>query len=125
MNHIEFGAAGEDIAVKYLERKGWSIIARNVKVGRGELDIVAEDCGELVIVEVRTRRIGYLSPAETTVGPVKVKRIIKAARTYVDQIAFSGAWRIDVVAVTENDAGELSAELFSDITMGMEGGFMG
>ena len=67
MNHLEFGAAGEDAAVKYLESKGWRIIARNVKVGRGELDIVAADGGELVIVEVRTRRIGRLSPAETTV----------------------------------------------------------
>ena len=104
MNHLEFGAAGEDAAVKYLESKGWRIIARNVKVGRGELDIVAADGGELVIVEVRTRRIGRLSPAETTVGPVKVRRIIRAARTYVDRIAFSGAWRIDVVAVTKNDA---------------------
>jgi putative endonuclease len=125
LNHLEFGSAGEDIAVKYLERKGWTIIARNVKVGRGELDIVASDGGELVFVEVRTRRIGYLSPAETTVGPVKIKRIIKAARIYVDRINFSGTWRIDVAAVTKNRDGEISLELFSDITMGMEGGFMG
>ncbi|MDR1481863.1 MAG: YraN family protein [Synergistaceae bacterium] len=125
MNHLEFGSAGENIAAEYLKRKGWKIIARNVRVGRGELDVVAADGDELVFVEVRTRRIGYLSPAETTVGPVKIKRIIKTARMYVDRINFSGAWRIDVVAVTESKDGEISLELFSDITVGMEGGFMG
>jgi putative endonuclease len=125
LNHLEFGSAGENIAAEYLKRKGWKIIARNVRVGRGELDVVAADGDELVFVEVRTRRIGYLSPAETTVGPVKIKRIIKTARMYVDRINFSGAWRIDVVAVTESKDGEISLELFSDITVGMEGGFMG
>ncbi|MDR1884759.1 MAG: YraN family protein [Synergistaceae bacterium] len=125
MNRQEFGASGENIAASHLERLGWTILARNVRVGRGELDIIAMDGEELVVVEVRTRKIGYLSPAETTVGPMKIKSIIKTARKYVDRIAFSGIWRIDVVAVTENEAGKTVVELFSDVTVGMEGGFMG
>jgi putative endonuclease len=125
VNRQEFGASGENIAASHLERLGWTILARNVRVGRGELDIIAMDGEELVVVEVRTRKIGYLSPAETTVGPMKIKSIIKTARKYVDRIAFSGIWRIDVVAVTENEAGKTVVELFSDVTVGMEGGFMG
>jgi putative endonuclease len=125
LNHLEFGAAGEDFAANFVEGLGWTIIGRNVRVGRGELDIVAMDGDELVIIEVRTRKIGRISPAETTVGPMKIRRIIKSAREYVGRIAFSGAWRIDVVAVTKNNEGGIAAELFSDVTMGMEGGLMG
>jgi putative endonuclease len=125
LNSIEFGMKGEDKATRYLERLGWRIIDRNARVGRGELDIVAMDGKELVVVEVRTRKIGHLAPAETTVGPQKLRRIIRAARMYVANIAFSGAWRIDVVAITEDRAGNGRIELFSDVTAGMEGGFMG
>ena len=125
MNHLELGAGGEDIAVSYLERMGWRILGRNVRIGRGELDIIAVDDGELVIVEVRTRKIGAVSPSETTVGPKKIKNLLKTARRYVDSIAYGGNWRIDVAAVTVTSRGEWRVEIFGDVTRGMEGGYMG
>jgi putative endonuclease len=125
LNHLDFGADGEDIAASHLERMGWRILGRNVRIGRGELDIIAADGGELVIVEVRTRRIGAISPSETTVGPKKIKNLIKTARRYVDSIAYGGNWRIDVAAVTVMSGGEWRVEIFGDVTQGMEGGYMG
>lgn len=125
MNHLEFGSDGEDMAASYLERMGWRILGRNVRIGRGELDIIATDGGELVIVEVRTRKIGAVSPSETTVGPKKIKNLIKTARRYVDSIAYNGNWRIDVAAVTVTSRGEWRVEIFGDVTQGMEGGYMG
>jgi putative endonuclease len=125
VNHIEFGARGELLAARHLERLGWRIVDRNVRVGRGELDIIAVDGDELVVVEVRTRRIGKLSPSETTVGPHKIKTILKSARRYVEQVlSYDGNWRIDIVAVTVDADGETGVEVFSDVTMGMEGGYM-
>jgi putative endonuclease len=53
-----------------LAGKGWTILARNIRVGRGELDIVAIDPGppaELVIVEVRWRRSRAFGLAEETI----------------------------------------------------------
>lgn len=124
MNHIEFGARGEQLAAGYIERLGWRIVDRNVRIGRGELDIIAVDGDELVVVEVRTRRIGKLSPSETTVGPHKIKNILKSARNYVERkLSYDGNWRIDIVAVTVDADDKWSAELFSDVTMGMEGGY--
>ena len=125
MNHLEFGAVGERLAAEHIESLGWRIIGRNVRVGRGELDITAIDGDELVIVEVRTRRIGKISPSETTVGPKKLKSILKCARTYVERIlSYDGNWRIDIAAVTMDENGAYSVEMFSDITMGMKGGYI-
>ena len=125
MNHLEFGAVGERLAAEHIESIGWRIIGRNVRVGRGELDIIAIDGDELVIVEVRTRRIGKISPSETTVGPNKLKSILKCARTYVERIlSYDGNWRIDIAAVTMDVNGAYSVEMFGDITMGMKGGYI-
>lgn len=124
-DHLEFGAEGERLAARFLARRGWRVLARNVRIGRDELDIVAMDGDELVVVEVRARRIGRIMPSETSVGPQKIKKIVRAARKYVDRSGYDGFWRIDVVAVTEDEHGAQSVELFSDITMGMEGGYLG
>ena len=124
MNHLEFGAMGERLAARYVERLGWRIVGRNVRVGRGELDIVAADGDELVIIEVRTRKIGKLSPSETTVGPKKIETTLRSARNYVERIlCYDGNWRIDIVAVTVDGDGKARVELFSDVTMGMKGGY--
>jgi putative endonuclease len=125
VNHLEFGAAGERMAASHIERLGWRIIDKNIRIGHGELDIAAMDGDELVILEVRSRAIGKLSPSETTVGPHKIKAIVKTARKYVEKISYSGNWRVDIAAVTADRDGVLRVELFSDVTMGMEGGYLG
>lgn len=118
--HLELGARGEDIAARYLERAGWRILARNIRVGHGELDIAAHDGTELVIVEVRLRSIGRVMPPEASVGPQKLRKLIRAARRYVSGIRYDGFWRIDLAAVTIDSSGRASVEMFRDITMGME-----
>lgn len=125
MNNLEFGAEGERIAAAFLARRGWRILGRNVRIGNGELDIVAMDGDELVIVEVRARTVGRVLPPEMSVGPQKIRKLIRAARNYVKAVSFEGNWRIDVLAITADDRGEKGVELFSDVTTGMEGGFMG
>jgi putative endonuclease len=64
------GDDAESAVAAGLLGKGWTILARNVRVGRGELDIVAIDPGppaELVIVEVRWRRSRAFGLAEETI----------------------------------------------------------
>jgi putative endonuclease len=121
LSHLEFGADGERFAAKYLEALGWRIIDRNVRVGSGELDIVAMDRGELVVVEVRSRRVGMMMPPEASVGPRKLRRLIRTAKKYVEKVSYAGNWRIDIAAVTEDRGGSFRIELFSDATAGMEG----
>jgi putative endonuclease len=64
------GDAAESAVAAHLVARGWTVVARNVRVGRGELDIVAVDPGppaELVVVEVRWRRSRAFGVAEETV----------------------------------------------------------
>lgn len=118
--HLELGRAGEALVAEWLERKGWRMVARNVRAGHKELDIVAMDGDELVIVEVRSRTVGIMQPPELSVGPRKIKRLISASKQYVGATGFRGNWRIDVAAVTIDRGGDAEIELFSDITFGME-----
>lgn len=121
-DRAELGRSGEELAARLLERRGWKIVGRNVRVRYGELDIVAMDKDEMVFVEVRLRTVGLMMPPEASVGPAKIKKLIRAARRYVEAARYDGNWRIDVVAITVDRDGTPSAEIFSDITMGMEVG---
>ena len=65
------GDDAESIVAGHLERLGWAILGRQVRAGRGELDLVAVDPGpprELVIVEVRRRTSRTFGLAEETVA---------------------------------------------------------
>lgn len=70
------GATGEDIAVAWLEQQGWRILARNWRCRAGELDIIALDPAQVVVVcEVKTRRgLGYGDPLEALTY-AKVRRL--------------------------------------------------
>ena len=53
--HLSIGKRGEDLACRYLQRKGMKLICRNWRCKFGELDAVFFDKGELVFVEVKSR----------------------------------------------------------------------
>lgn len=94
------GAAGEALAAGWLERGGLRIVARNYRCLGGEVDLVADDRGEVVFIEVRTRRVGGLVGPEESVTRRKQQRLIRAAEHYL-QAAGAGErpWRIDLVAI--------------------------
>jgi putative endonuclease len=51
----DLGRAGEERAARHLSARGWEILDRNWRTGRGELDIVARSSSHIVAVEVKTR----------------------------------------------------------------------
>lgn len=79
------GAKAEDLAVEWLVDKGWRLVARNVKIGRDEIDIVAIDEGpppELACVEVRSARSAKFGSPEERVDRRKVANMYRAARAF-------------------------------------------
>jgi putative endonuclease len=103
----KFGDEGEAMAAAFLARRGFRVLARNVRVGRlGELDLVALDGRELVFVEVKTRRGGEFGPPEEAVTPAKLRRIAACAEAWrVAKGWTARAWRVDVVAVDLSGGG--------------------
>ena len=76
------GKRGEDLACAFLEKNGYIIVVRNIKVGRKELDIVAIHENMLIFIEVKTRSsVTFGTPLES-IGHTKLKRIIHAAQLY-------------------------------------------
>ena len=67
----ELGRWGEDLAARELKRRNYRILDRNVRVGRGELDIVATDRDATVFVEVKTRRDKAFGGARSALTPTK------------------------------------------------------
>lgn len=102
------GHAGERFAAGWLEARGYLVVARNWRCPYGELDLVAERDGELIFVEVKTRRGVALDAPEEAVTPAKRRRLVLAAQSYLaEQGAEQRPWRIDVVAVSLAPSGKL------------------
>ncbi len=94
------GRRAEDAACRFLERRGFQILARNVRSRFGELDVVARDGGTLVFVEVKGRTDSRHGSGFDAVTASKRQRIVRAAQTYAAWRGLSdGAIRFDVVSV--------------------------
>ncbi len=77
----DLGAWGEEQAVQFLERQGFSIIARNVYAPVGEIDIVAEQNSDYYFIEVKTRSSATLA-TDLSITSTKRRRLTKAARLF-------------------------------------------
>jgi putative endonuclease len=74
------GKIGEDIAAKFLIRKGYKILERNWRMKGGEIDIVAKDRDTMVFVEVKSRSSTEYGTGEEAITPHKKEKIINAAK---------------------------------------------
>ena len=96
----ETGRLGELAARRHLESAEYTILASNARCGRHEIDIVAEQDGELVFVEVRARRGRLLGTPEESITQSKRRQMLRAAQCYLTaNDCWDRIWRIDVVAV--------------------------
>ena len=95
-----FGQTSEVMAEEFLLAKGYRILARNVRTRLGELDIVAEDKGVLVFIEVKGRITEAFGGALLAVNRRKQAKLVKLASQYLAQRHWSDRpCRFDVVLV--------------------------
>lgn len=101
------GAAGERHARAVLEGRGWRFVEANWRCAAGEIDLVMADGGELVFVEVKTRRGESSGRAEDAVSPAKASRLLATGEWYVSEHPEwqDAIWRIDLVAITLGPGG--------------------
>ena len=102
-----FGDWGETIAAEYLIRNDYRLLERNWMVGHLEIDLIAEWLGELIFIEVKTRRSEWLERAADAVDEEKQRRVIEAAGLYrLERGLLDMPHRFDIITVVgdqEND----------------------
>jgi putative endonuclease len=109
MNKTERGSVAENLALAHLQQAGLVLVARNYKTpgrGGGEVDLIMQEAGSarsseatLVFVEVRQRVNAAHGGAAASVGGVKQRRVIFAARYYLLRFKQMPPCRFDVVSV--------------------------
>jgi putative endonuclease len=106
-----FGQEGEAEAERYLRRKGYRIIARNLRSSLGELDLVAEDGRVLVFVEVKARRTGQFGGAIHAVHRQKQQKLIRLAAQFLARRHWMDrSCRFDVVLLAASESATLQVE---------------
>ncbi|MFP4321590.1 MAG: YraN family protein [Anaerolineales bacterium] len=108
MLNTDLGRRGEALAAAHLAQLGYAILARNWRCSAGEADIVATHAGDLVIIEVKTRRgVGAEGRALASLTPTKQARLLTLAEGYVAEYALDDlGLRVDVVTVAVMPEGD-------------------
>lgn len=98
--HLDTGRHGEQIAVEFLQNKGWRIAERNWRLGRGEIDVIAWPHDRLLVfVEVKTRAGDGFGGPEGAVDARKQDLLARTAGAYMERIGYDWEIRFDIVAV--------------------------
>ena len=116
------GAHGEEIATRELLGLGCSVLARNWRPApgrglvKGEIDIIAQDGGELVVVEVKTRSTMAFGGAIEAVTRAKVSRLRRLAAAWLatQERRFEGV-RIDVICIDMGRDGRPRVEILRGV----------
>ena len=115
--HIQVGREGEDTAVRYLRTLGYTILGRNIHVGKkDEIDILAFDRSEKITVfaEVKSReRSGAYAP-EMNITWDKRTAMARAAARWITQRNLDVPYRLDVICVSEGRVVDHYKEIESD-----------
>ena len=111
----KLGKAGEDVARKYLKRRGHRILAKNYTFSIGEIDLITyhEDC--IVFVEVKTRSDPQTLDTEFPVSRTQRRHAVRAAQAWLSQHRDPDcAYRFDAVSVVLPRDGEPSVRHIVD-----------
>ncbi|MCX6229182.1 MAG: YraN family protein [Bacteroidia bacterium] len=95
----ELGKKGEDLAVGYLKKNGYQILARNWHFDHKEIDIIAKQQEELVILEVKTREGDYFEEPWEAISVRKIRNLVEAADAWILEHKSDATTRFDVVSI--------------------------
>lgn len=105
------GRAGEAIAAAFLQARGYTILGKNIRVGKDEVDIIALDPKDdvIVFVEVKTRTAKKEDfPAAMAATRQKRSCMLRAARRWAAEREYEGGYRLDVISV---ESGQVTGHL--------------
>lgn len=101
-HHNDLGKIGEQLAVDYLEAKGYEIVTRNYVFQKAEIDIIAKHDNMMICVEVKTRNSDYFGDPQDFVTKSKIKLLVKAMDAFIIENEIPLETRFDIIAVLKN-----------------------
>jgi len=104
-HHNELGKKGEQLAVDYLIKKGYTIVQRNYRFQKAEVDIIAKIKDTLAIVEVKTRSTTDFGNPQDFVKPKQIQRLVKAVDEYIIVNKLDVEVRFDIIAIVSQGKG--------------------
>lgn len=100
-----FGKAGEQMAVAYLIREGYTILHRNYRFGKAEIDIIAEKDEVMAVIEVKSRSSELFEAITKTLKPSQIRRLVLAADHYLQENELEHEVRFDIITVLKKEGG--------------------
>ncbi|WP_334056185.1 YraN family protein [Polaribacter sp. P097] len=100
--HNELGKKGEQLATSFLRENGYTILEKNYRYLKAEVDIIAQKNDILIAVEVKTRTSAYFGNPQDFVNPKKIKLLLSAIDFYVTNADLDVEVRFDIIAIICN-----------------------
>jgi putative endonuclease len=97
--HNELGKLGEEMAVDFLRKDGYTILNTNWTFQKAEIDIIAKKDHILAIIEVKTRSSLEFGLPQDFVKPKKIQLLVKAVDAYVIEKNLDIDVRFDIIAI--------------------------
>ncbi len=112
-NSLQIGKNGEDIACDFLVKYGYTIMERNMRHHKAEIDIIARKGDEVIFIEVKNRKNARYGFPEQSVTEEQAERISEAATYYLERLPFRPQFiRFDIIAITHQP--KLDIQHFKD-----------
>lgn len=116
LHRIRIGKRGEELAVTFLLKQGFTILERNWRKNFGEIDIIAMNKGEHRMIEVKTRMSERMGTALESISDQKLGTIDQLAQRYFyEKGMVYPKYHIDVVTIDVNEEGRATLRYFPDI----------
>ncbi|WP_409515084.1 YraN family protein [Chryseobacterium sp.] len=113
-DHNELGKKAEDLAAEYLVKNGYTILFRNFRFKKNEIDIIAEKDNKIVVVEVKARSTDFFILPQEAVTKSKIKAIVLAANHFMEEFNKNQEVRFDIISVLPDSDGQLEIEHIQD-----------
>lgn len=101
--HNELGKKGEQLAINFLVKKGYTIRDKNWRFQKAEVDIIAQKKDILAVVEVKTRSSIEFGNPQDFVNPKKIKLLVSAIDEYVISKELDVEVRFDIIAIVKEN----------------------
>lgn len=113
-DHNDLGKTAEDLAVTYLQKNGYTILVRNFRFQKAEIDIIAEKDNLIVIIEVKARSTDAFMLPQEAVTKTKIKLLVSAANHFMEEFNKDQEVRFDIISVLPDPEKNLTIEHITD-----------